>query len=157
MGIVCIPSLLCVYVQPSYLSVHAQQWYGSWSLSICLSVWLAGCLAVRLCLSVCPSVCLSVCLCVCLSLSVSLSVCSHSYSKFIRSKNGTTYQMHNKGVKFCGIFSETSPLQRYTASCIVWISMQLAILETIHAHYLHFNSMCVFKNLCTHGAKGFAL
>ena len=40
------------------------------------------------------------------SLSVPKLAC-----KFIRCTNDTAYLTHNEGVKFCGNFSETSPLQ----------------------------------------------
>ena len=57
-------------------------------------------------------------LCVCLS--VCLSVKSHLTSgASVRPENTVTYSGGNGGRKICGDFSETAPLQRYTASCIV--------------------------------------
>ena len=56
-------------------------------------------------------VCVSVCLC--------LSVKSHLTSgASVRPENSVTYS-GNGGRKVCGDFSETTALQRYTASCIV--------------------------------------
>ena len=49
-----------------------------------------------------------------------LSVKSHLTSgAFVRPENTVTYSAGNGGRKICGDFSETAPLQRYTASCIV--------------------------------------
>ena len=45
---------------------------------------------------------------------------------------------HTQQAKTCVDFSKTTPLQRYTISCIVWLSVPSAILETAHAHYQHF-------------------
>ena len=57
-------------------------------------------------------------LCVCLS--VCLSVKSHLTSgASVRPENTVTYSAGNAGRKICGDFSETAPLQRYTASCVV--------------------------------------
>ena len=53
----------------------------------------------------------------------------------VRPENTVTYSVSNGGQIICGVFSETVPLQRYTASCIVWLFVQSAILETAHAHY----------------------
>ena len=39
-------------------------------------------------------------------------------------------------------FFETAPLQRYTASCIVWLSVQSAILKTAHAHHTIYYTRC---------------
>ena len=57
-------------------------------------------------------------------LSIYLSVLKLS-RKFICSTNDTACVMYYKGVNICGIFSETAPLQRYTAFCIVWLSMAI--------------------------------
>ena len=37
----------------------------------------------------------------------------------VRPENTVTYSAGNRGPKSCGDFSETAPLQRYTASCVV--------------------------------------
>ena len=56
----------------------------------------------------------SVCMCVC------VSVKSHLTSgASVRPENTVTYSAGNGGRKICGDFSETAPLQGYTASCIV--------------------------------------
>ena len=47
------------------------------------------------------------------------SCLSRLNSKFNCSTNDTTYLTHNKGVKNCGIFSETAPLQSQSPSSIV--------------------------------------
>ena len=57
---------------------------------------------------VCPSV--SVCLSICLSVCLSVLACN----KFICSTNNTTYLTHNKGMEFCGIFSENASLRSYS-------------------------------------------
>ena len=49
-----------------------------------------------------------------------MSVKSHLTSgASVRPENTVTYLAGNGGRKICGDFSETAPLQRYTASCIV--------------------------------------
>ena len=49
-----------------------------------------------------------------------MSVKSHLTSgASVRPENTVTYLAGNGGLKICGDFSETAPLQRYTASCIV--------------------------------------
>ena len=69
-------------------------------------------------------------------LSVCLSVNQHLTSGVpFRPENIITYSTGNKVKKNCVDFSETVQLQRYTTSCIVWLSMQSAILETTHVHY----------------------
>ena len=58
--------------------------------------------------------------CVCVCVCVSLSVKSHLTSGApVRRENTVTYSTGNRGQKICGDFSETAPLQRYTASCVV--------------------------------------
>ena len=65
------------------------------------------------CVSVCLSVCLPVCLSVCLCLSVCVSVKSHLTSgASVRPENTVMYPVGNEGQKICGVFSETTPLQR---------------------------------------------
>ena len=49
-------------------------------------------------------------------LSVCLSMLKLAFSKFIRFTSDTTYQTHNKGEKFCGIFSEIAPFQSQSPS-----------------------------------------
>ena len=57
---------------------------------------------------------------VCVCVSVCLSVKSHLISgASVRRGNAVTYSTDNRGQKICGDFSETAPLQRYTASCVV--------------------------------------
>ena len=52
---------------------------------------------------------------------VCLSVSRHLTSGVsVRPENDTTYSMGNEGQKICVDFSETTPLQRYSTSCIVW-------------------------------------
>ena len=60
-----------------------------------------------------------------------MSVRSHLTS--VRPENTFTYSAGNGGQNIYGFFSETAPLQRYTTSGIVWLSVQSAILETAHA------------------------
>ena len=49
-----------------------------------------------------------------------LSVKSHLTSgASVRPENSATYSTGNEGQKICGDFSETTSLQRYTASCVV--------------------------------------
>ena len=67
-----------------------------------------------------------VCVCVC--------ICSVTSGVSVHPENTVMYSVGNAGQK-CGVFSETALLQRYTASGIVWLSVQLAILETTHAYY----------------------
>ena len=51
---------------------------------------------------------------------VSVSVKSHLTSgASVRPENSVKYSAVNEGQKICGDFSETAPLQRYTASCVV--------------------------------------
>ena len=57
-------------------------------------------------------------------LSVCLSVCLSVKSKptsgaSVRPETSVTYSTGYEGQKICGYFSETAPLQRYTASCVV--------------------------------------
>ena len=54
------------------------------------------------------------------SLSIHLSVKSHlTTGASVRPEIDVTYSTGNKGTKICGDSSETAPLRRYTASCIV--------------------------------------
>ena len=53
----------------------------------------------------------------------------------VRLENDTTYSTGNEGQNICVDFSETARLKRYTAFCIVWVSVQSAFLETAHVHY----------------------
>ena len=53
-------------------------------------------------------------LCVCLSVKSYLTS-----GASVRPENSVTYSAGNEGQKNCGDFSETAPLQRYTASCVV--------------------------------------
>ena len=63
-----------------------------------------------------------VCLLVCLSmLVVSLFL--------LQTTQCTLYLTHNKGVKICGIFPETAPLQSQSLSSIVWLLCESAILS----------------------------
>ena len=55
-----------------------------------------------------------VCVCVC------VCVCPYTFSASVRFENRNTYSAGNEGEKICSILPETAPLQRYTASCIVW-------------------------------------
>ena len=49
-----------------------------------------------------------------------VSVKSHLTSgASVRPENPVTYSTGNGSRKICGDFSETAPLQRYTASCVV--------------------------------------
>ena len=49
-----------------------------------------------------------------------VSVKSHLTSgASVRPENSVTYSTGNEGQKICGYFSETAPLQRYTAPCFV--------------------------------------
>ena len=53
-------------------------------------------------------------------MSVCLSVKSHLTSRAsVRPENTVMYSAGNGGRKICGDFSETAPLQRHTASCVV--------------------------------------
>ena len=53
-------------------------------------------------------------------MSVCLSVKSHlTPGASVRPENTVTYSTGSGGRKICGDFSETAPLQRYTASCFV--------------------------------------
>ena len=61
------------------------------------------------------SVCLSVC----------VSVKSHlTYGASVHPENSVTYSAGNEGQKYCGVFSETVPLQRYGTCCIVPLPVQ---------------------------------
>ena len=55
---------------------------------------------------------------VCRSVSVSQHLTSRAS---FRPENHITYLMSNEGQKICVDFSETTLLQRYTASCIAWL------------------------------------
>ena len=59
-------------------------------------------------------VCVCVCVCVCLSVKANLTP-----GASVRPENTVTYSAGSGGRKNCGDFSETAPLQRYTASCVV--------------------------------------
>ena len=48
----------------------------------------------------------SVCVCVCVSVKSHLT-----YGASVRPENGVTYSAGNEGQHFCGVFSETAPLQ----------------------------------------------
>ena len=84
----------------------------------------------------------------CVGLLVCLFVLKLACGKFIPSTNDTTYLTHNKGVKLCGIFSETAPLQSQSPSNIVRLLRKSAIL-----------SACTFCDHVFHtcGAEGSAL
>ena len=57
-----------------------------------------------------------------------LSVNQHLTSgASVRLENDITYSAGNEGQNFCGVFSETAPLQRSSTSCIVWLSVRSAI------------------------------
>ena len=53
-------------------------------------------------------------LCVCLSVKSKLTS-----GASVRPETSVTYSTGNEGQNICGDFSETAPLQRYTASCVV--------------------------------------
>ena len=54
---------------------------------------------------------------------VCVSVNQHpTFGASVRPENDITYSTGNEGQNICVDFSETAPLQRYTASCIVWLS-----------------------------------
>ena len=55
-----------------------------------------------------------VCVCVCVSVKSHLT-----FGASVHPENTVTYSAGNGGRKIYGDFSETAPLQRYTASCIV--------------------------------------
>ena len=95
-------------------------------------------------------------------LSVCLSVLKLARSKFICSTNDTTYLTHNKGVKFCGIFSETAPLQSQSPSSIVQLLHKLAIFSSTdkrmhilqhmcqgfsNSVYHYYNMVCFYRTL----------
>ena len=61
----------------------------------------------------------SVCVCVCVCLSVKQHL---TYGASVRPENAVTYSAGNEGQKFCGVFSETAPLQRSCTSCIVYMA-----------------------------------
>ena len=71
--------------------------------------------------------------------SVCLSVLKLACSKFIRSTNDTACLMHNKGVKFCGIFSVTAPLQSQSPSSIAQLLHESVIFHSTDKcmHILH--------------------
>ena len=85
--------------------------------------------------SVCVCVCVYVCVCVCVCVPVNRDLTS---GVSVCPENDIMYSMGNEDENNCVNFSETAPLQRYTASCIVRKS---AILEIVHTR---FNSMCAF-------------
>ena len=65
-----------------------------------------------------------------LVLCVCLSVKSHLTSgASVRPENSVTYSAVNKGQKICGDFSETAPLQRYTASYVVGYCNDISTAE----------------------------
>ena len=68
------------------------------------------------------------------SWSVCLSVVkSHLTSgASVHPENTITYSAGNGDQMFS--LKQLAPLQRYTAACTVWLSVQLTILETVHAH-----------------------
>ena len=80
------------------------------------------------------------------------SCLSRLNSKFNRSTNNTTYLTHNKGVKNCGIFSETAPLQSQSPSSIVlldYVSLPFSLPTDKwqrHAEGLHFSAF--YKCMC---------
>ena len=72
---------------------------------------------------------------VCVCLSVCVLIKSHLTSgASVRPENTVTYSAGNRGQNICGVFTEAASLQGYTAACIVSLSVQSAILETVHAH-----------------------
>ena len=59
--------------------------------------------------------------------SVCLSVKSHITSgASVRPENTVTYSAGNGSRNICGDFSETAPLQRYTASCVVGLCSDIS-------------------------------
>ena len=67
-----------------------------------------------------------------------MSVKSHlTYGASVRPENAVTYSAGNEGLKNCGVFSETAPLQRSSTPSIVRPCVQSAIFpaESTHAHY----------------------
>ena len=67
-----------------------------------------------------------------------MSVKSHlTYGASVRPENAVTYSAGNEGQKFCGVFSETAPLQRSSTPSIVRPCVQSAIFpaESTQAHY----------------------
>ena len=60
----------------------------------------------------------SVCLSVCLSVNRNLTS-----GASVRPEKDITYSTGNEVQNICVDFSEAAPLQRYTASCIVWLSV----------------------------------
>lgn len=78
-----------------------------------------------------------VCLCVCVSVTRNLT----SRASF-QPENDITYSTGCEAQSNQVDFSETTPLQRYTASCIVWLSVQSAILETTHVHFSVYYMWC---------------
>ena len=64
-----------------------------------------------------------------------LSVKSHlTYGAFVRPENAVTYSAGNEGQNFCGVFSETAPLQRSSTPSVVRPSVHSAA-ESTHAHH----------------------
>ena len=66
-------------------------------------------------------VCVCVCVCACVRACVRVSVVkSHlTFGIYVRLKNAVTYSAGNEGQNICGVFSETTPLQRFSTPSIV--------------------------------------
>ena len=74
----------------------------------------------------------SVCVCVCLSVKSHLT-----YGASVRPENAVTYSAGNEGQNFCGVFSETAPLQRSSTPSVVWPCVQSAIFQYVFLVYAH--------------------
>ena len=71
-----------------------------------------------------------------------MSVSQHLTSGVsVHPENDIIYLTGNEGQKTCVDISETTPLQRYTTSCIVWLYVQSAICAVGHLKKNHANAI----------------
>ena len=83
---------------------------------------------------------------------VCLSVTQHLNSgTSVRVTNDTVYLTGNEGQKYLAVFSESAPLERYSASCIVWLSYSVAIF-TLRKTRMRHHAVCK-QPFCHRGRK----
>ena len=70
---------------------------------------------------------------------VCVSVKSHLSEACIRPENTVTYSAGNGGQNMCGVFSETTPLQRSSTAPLKAIhAVGHFPVESAHAHYIQY-------------------
>ena len=76
-----------------------------------------------------------------------MSVKSHlTYGASVRPENAVTYSAGNEGQKICGVFSETTPLQRSSTPSVVRPCVQSAIFPCVFLVYAHAYFSCIYAH-----------